>query len=89
MKLLYVGAEALPFASTGGLADVLGSLPAALKREKKKEIDIRVVLPLYQSISEKYRETMERVAEYNVQLSWRNQTAVLWQCEHTANGRIL
>ena len=81
MKLLYVGAEALPFASTGGLADVLGSLPAALKREKKKEIDIRVVLPLYQSVSEKYRETMERVAEYNVQLSWRNQTAVLWQCE--------
>ena len=44
MKLLFVGAEALPFASTGGLADVLGSLPAALKREKGDDLDIRVDL---------------------------------------------
>ena len=73
MKLLFVGAEALPFASTGGLADVLGSLPAALKREEGDDLDIRVVLPLYQSISEKYRDKMEKVTEYYVQLSWRNQ----------------
>ena len=78
MKLLFVGAEALPFASTGGLADVLGSLPAALKREKGDDLDIRVVLPLYQSISEKYRGKMEKVAEYFVQLSWRNQYCGLY-----------
>ena len=64
MKLLFVGAEALPFASTGGLADVLGSLPAALKRDQGDDLDIRVVLPLYQSISEKYRDKMEKVTEY-------------------------
>lgn len=29
-KILFVGSEAIPFAATGGLADVLGSLPAAL-----------------------------------------------------------
>ena len=81
LKLLFVGAEALPFASTGGLADVLGSLPAALKREKGDDLDIRAVLPLYQSVSEKYRAQMTHVADYNVQLSWRNQPCSLWKCE--------
>ena len=81
MKLLFVGAEALPFASTGGLADVLGSLPAALKRDQGEDLDIRVVLPLYQSISEKYRDKMEKVTEYYVQLSWRNQYCGLYSYE--------
>ena len=81
MKLLFVGAEALPFASTGGLADVLGSLPAALKRDQGDDLDIRVVLPLYQSISEKYRDKMEKVTEYYVQLSWRNQYCGLYSYE--------
>lgn len=72
MKILFVGAEALPFASTGGLADVLGSLPAALKREDK-DADVRVIMPLYQSIAEKYREKMTKVTEYYVQLAWRCQ----------------
>ena len=31
-KILFVGSEAIPFAATGGLGDVLGSLPAALKK---------------------------------------------------------
>ena len=73
MKLLFVGAEALPFASTGGLADVLGSLPAALKRAKGDDLDIRVVMPLYQTISEKYRSEMVKVTEFYVQLAWRSQ----------------
>ncbi|MCQ2433515.1 MAG: glycogen synthase GlgA [Clostridia bacterium] len=73
MKILFVGAEALPFASTGGLADVLGSLPAALKRAKGDDLDIRVVLPLYQSVNEKYRKDMKLEAEFQVQLAWRSQ----------------
>ena len=76
MKVLFVGAEALPFVSTGGLGDVMGSLPAALKREE--DMDLRVVIPLYQSVSEKYREKMTKVTEFGVQLSWRNQNCTLW-----------
>ena len=30
-KILFVGAEVMPFAATGGLGDVMGSLPAALR----------------------------------------------------------
>lgn len=47
MKVLLVTAEAYPFAKVGGLADVAGSLPEPLT---EKDIDIRVILPLYDKI---------------------------------------
>lgn len=71
-KILIVGAEALPFAATGGLGDVLGSLPAALVREAS-DVDVRVVMPLYSRVGENFRTLMEKVAEINVPLAWRNQ----------------
>ena len=52
MKILYVGSEALPFASTGGLGDVLGALPAAVKRALGEGGDVRVVIPKYRCIKE-------------------------------------
>ncbi|MBQ2252110.1 MAG: glycogen synthase [Clostridia bacterium] len=70
-KILIVGSEALPFAATGGLGDVLGSLPAALAREAA-DADIRVVMPLYKKVGSQYREKMTKVAEFNVRLAWRN-----------------
>ena len=51
MKILFVGAEAVPFISTGGLGDVLGSLPQSIVACDPKA-DVRVVLPLYQKIKE-------------------------------------
>ena len=50
LKVLIAGAEVAPFAKVGGLGDVLGSLPPALKKLK---IDVRVVMPLYGSIDKK------------------------------------
>jgi starch synthase len=47
MKVLMVASEAAPFAKTGGLADVLGALPAALA---KLGDEVAVVLPKYQSV---------------------------------------
>ena len=44
MKLLYVTGEAAPYAASGGLGDVMGSLPAALAASG--EVDVRVVMPL-------------------------------------------
>ncbi len=77
-KILFVGSEAVPFASTGGLGDVLGSLPAALKRADES-VDVRVVIPMYQSISEKYKEKGKLIAEFTVQLSWRRQYCGVWE----------
>ncbi len=71
-KILFVGAEVMPFAATGGLGDVLGSLPAALKKEYEDDIDVRVVMPLYDAIKQEWREQMKLEAVFNLQLSWRN-----------------
>ncbi|MBR2381917.1 MAG: glycogen synthase [Clostridia bacterium] len=71
-KILFVGAEVMPFAATGGLGDVLGSLPAALKKEYKDDIDIRVVMPLYDAVKPEWRNQMKLEAVFNLQLSWRN-----------------
>ena len=49
LKILFLSPEAVPFAKTGGLADVAGSLPAALKR---LGADVRLVLPLYRIVRE-------------------------------------
>lgn len=70
MNILYVTSEAVPFIKTGGLADVAGSLPKAIKDLGN---DIRVVLPLYSTIDQKYRKDMRKVAEFYVDISWRHR----------------
>ncbi|HEY5039836.1 MAG TPA: glycogen/starch synthase, partial [bacterium] len=56
-RILFVSSEVVPFAKTGGLADVVGSLPQALM---KMGCEVAVVLPKYKSISpEKYNLTAE------------------------------
>ena len=63
MKVLYVATEGLPFVKTGGLADVIGSLPKIMTDNK---IDARVVLPLYLNIAIKYRDTFDKLATFEV-----------------------
>ena len=72
-KILFIGSEAMPFAATGGLGDVLGSLPAAIAAEAGSEADVRVVLPLYGAVSQEWRSRMTVVAEYELSLAWRRQ----------------
>ena len=71
-NILLVGAEAMPFAATGGLGDVLGSLPAAIAAADP-EADVRVVLPLYGQVKGEWRKKMTKLTEFTVTLSWRQQ----------------
>lgn len=71
MKILFAASEALPFAASGGLADVVGSLPTAIS--EKEDMDCRVVLPLYRSISPEVRNKMTFLTDIQVEVGWRKR----------------
>ncbi|UQD53110.1 glycogen synthase GlgA [Bacillus methanolicus] len=70
MKVLFIVSECVPFVKSGGLADVAGSLPKELK---KLGTDVRVILPKYGTISEDWKNNLKKIAEFRVQVGWRNQ----------------
>lgn len=70
-KILFVASEARPFIATGGLADVIGSLPQAIARDPL--YDVRVILPLYSDIKPEYRRKISYMGNLYVPLGWRSQ----------------
>ncbi len=78
-KVLFVASEARPFIATGGLADVIGSLPQALAKDPT--YDIRVVLPLYSDIKPEMRRKMSFLGNIYVPLAWRNQYCGIFCCK--------
>lgn len=78
MKILYTSSEALPYASTGGLGDVIGALPPSVAKALGKGADIRVVIPLYPVVKEKYSDILKLECEFEVPLSWRRQYCGVW-----------
>ena len=70
MKVLFASSEAFPFAKSGGLADVAGALPKALRR---RLIGCRVVMPLYSSIPEELKANMNFICSITVPVAWRRQ----------------
>ncbi len=77
MKILYVASEASPYAASGGLGDVLGSLPAAVI-ENDEQISASVIIPLYDTIKSVYRDELVWVADINFSLSWRSTGATVY-----------
>ncbi len=70
MKILFTASECVPFIKTGGLADVVGALAPVLAKQGH---DVRVMLPLYTAIPQRYQEKMTHMADFEVQLGWRRQ----------------
>ena len=70
MKLVFVTAEADPFVKTGGLGEVMGSLPAFLH---KQGVDVRVIMPKYSTIAEHFQKEMKHLAHFDVPVAWRQQ----------------
>lgn len=79
INVLMAASEGVPFAKTGGLADVIGSLPLALL---DKGVDARVIMPLYGTILPEFREKMVFKKYIFVKVGWRQQYCGLFQCEH-------
>lgn len=83
MKVLYATSEAYPFAMSGGLADVSGALPKALR---KRLVSCRIMLPLYGSISEEMRSKMKFITSITVPVSWRRQYCGIFEAHE--NGVV-
>lgn len=79
LKVWFASSEAAPFTKTGGLADVAGSLPKALK---KLDVDIRVVMPKYSQISPQFVSQMQFVGGCQVELSWRKQYCGVFKLDY-------
>jgi len=70
MRVLFISAEMAPYAKTGGLGDVVSSLPRALRTQG---VDARVLIPLYGPVKGAYQDQLEYLFTY--QFSRRNGTA--------------
>ena len=68
-NILFIASEGVPFIKTGGLADVVGSLP---KYFNKDEFDVRVILPKYVCIKEEYKSQMTYLDHFYINLAWRS-----------------
>ena len=83
LKVLFLAAEAEPFVKVGGLADVAGSLPLALRNlssmdNSDRKLDVRLVLPLHRVMATE-SATMRQVAEYTVYRVGRNLPARVFE----------
>ncbi|MBP5324592.1 MAG: glycogen/starch synthase, partial [Pseudobutyrivibrio sp.] len=64
-KILFASSECVPFVKTGGLADVCGALP---KEFSKEYFDVRVVLPYYTFIPEKYKKDFKYLTSFQMNM---------------------
>lgn len=78
-NILFVASECVPFIKTGGLADVVGSLP---KYFPKEYFDVRVVIPKYAGIKEQFRNQMQYVTNFYMDLNWRQQYVGIFEMEY-------
>ena len=69
-KILFCSAEVSHFASAGGLAEVAGSLPKAIM-QANKNFKVKVIMPLYKKIKDKYINDLKFLEDATIELAWR------------------
>ncbi|MBP3610113.1 MAG: glycogen synthase GlgA [Lachnospiraceae bacterium] len=77
-KVLFVSSECVPFIKTGGLADVAGELPKYINKEN---YDVRVIIPNYKAIPEKFKKNFEYKTHFYMDLGWRKQYVGILETE--------
>ena len=78
-KILFVASESVPFIKTGGLADVVGSLP---KYFDKQKYDVRVMLPKYMCMKEEWKNKLAYRTHFYMDLNWRQQYVGILELQH-------
>ena len=69
-KILFAASEGVPFIKTGGLADVIGSLPKCIDR---KYFDVRIIMPKYTCIKESYSKKMKYKFHFYLDFHWKQE----------------
>lgn len=69
-NILFVASEGVPFIKTGGLADVVGSLPKCIDRN---QFDVRVVIPKYTCMKQEWKDKLEYVTHFYMDFHWKNE----------------
>jgi starch synthase len=81
LNVLMAVSEAAPFAKTGGLADVAGSLPKALIKGNEN-VKVAVIMPFYKTIPQNLRDKIEHKKYIYVRVGWRNQYCGIMTCKY-------
>ena len=77
MKILFVTSEAVPFATSGGLGEVMSALPSAIAGADQN-IECDVIMPLYSTVDDQYKRRMKKVTDIVFNLSWRKTGASVY-----------
>ncbi len=77
-NILFVASEGVPFIKTGGLADVVGSLPKCVD---KRYFDIRVMIPKYTCMSQELKDKMVYKTSFYMDFHWKNEYVGILEAE--------
>lgn len=77
-KILFVASEGVPFIKTGGLADVVGSLPKCIDKEY---FDVRVMIPKYTCIRQELKDLMKYRTHFYLDFYWQSQYVGVLEAE--------
>lgn len=78
-KILFVASEGVPFIKTGGLADVVGSLPKCLN---KKYYDVRVIIPKYTCMKQEFKDMLKFRESFYMDFNWRSVYVGILEAEY-------
>ncbi|MCF0134403.1 MAG: glycogen synthase, partial [Blautia sp.] len=84
-SIAFIGSECYPFVKTGGLADVMSALPKALV---KQNCDVRVIIPRYKCIPQKFQDMMEYKGSFVMDLCSDGRTYYVGIMEMIMDGVV-
>ena len=83
-NILFVASEGVPFIKTGGLADVVGSLPKEIDR---KYYDVRVIIPKYRCMKQEMTDKLEYITNFHMDFHWKREYVGIFKAEVSDNCR--
>ncbi len=77
-KILFVASEGVPFIKTGGLADVVGSLPKCIDKEY---FDVRVIIPKYACMKQEMKDKLQYITNFYMDYNWKNEYVGIFEAQ--------